>query len=601
MKTIRPLVPAFVLVSLGAISLSCGSFSSGSSGGAVGSGGAGLSTGSAGTTGTGSAGTSGSGAGGASVTGTAGTSGGTAGTGGPTCASGSLLCSGTCIVPTTDNANCGACGNACASDKTCQSSSCSCTAGRVLCTGSTACIDTTSDAANCGGCGKACTTGQVCSNGSCTTTCAAGTSACSGACVNLQTDIDHCGTCTTACSAANNLTCTAGVCACATGQTSCSGTCKNLQTDAANCGTCGKACTTGQTCTAGVCAGGTVAGVCDTLATAGNPCVAAHSTVRALYGAYTGSLYQVCKGSFVAGPSSCKGTTMDIGVVTGGYANAAAQDTFCAGGSCTISIIYDQSANGNHLKPAPGGGAVASSDNPANAADLKTTINGHEVYGVYIKTGMGYRAGCTGCGVVTPKGTATGDQAETEYMVTSQNGLVDGCCFDYGNAETDAHDDGNGTMEAVYFGGGVVWGTGSPGGHNNGPWVEADLENGLYAGWSSSTQDQDILTNTPLKTNFVTAVVVGDVAAQNAGKGRFALYGGDATTGALATMYDGIRPAKTGYVPMHKQGSIILGIGGDNSDSDGGQFFEGVMASGAATLATVNALQANIVAAKYGK
>ena len=40
-----------------------------------------------------------------------------------------------------------------------------------------------------------------------------------------------------------------------------------------------------------------------------------------------------------------------------------------------------------------------------------------------------------------------------------------GCCFDYGNAETDSHDDGKGTMEAVYFGDGVVWGTGTPGGH----------------------------------------------------------------------------------------------------------------------------------------
>jgi len=155
-------------------------------------------------------------------------------------------------------------------------------------------------------------------------------------------------------------------------------------------------------------------------------------------------------------------------------------------------------------------------------------------------------------------------------------------------------------MEAVYFGGGVVWGTGSPGGHNNGPWIEADLENGLYAGWENN-QDQNISTNTPAKYNYVTAVVVGDTQDKNSGKGRFALYAADATTGSLQTKYDGIRPAKTGYVPMHKQGSIILGIGGDNSNGDGGEFFEGVMASGAATLATLNALQANIVAAGYGK
>lgn len=52
---------------------------------------------------------------------------------------------------------------------------------------------------------------------------------------------------------------------------------------------------------------------------------------------------------------------------------------------------------------------------------------------------------------------------------------------------------------------------------------------------------------------------------------------------------------------MLKQGSIILGIGGDNSNSAGGEWFEGVMTSGAATLPTCNALQANIVAAGYGK
>jgi non-reducing end alpha-L-arabinofuranosidase len=355
--------------------------------------------------------------------------------------------------------------------------------------------------------------------------------------------------------------------------------------------------------------GGSIAatGPCDVLAAAGNACVAAHSTVRALYRSYTGPLYQVCRGASAPGPNSCPGAmTMDIGIVAGGYANAAAQDMFCAGSTCTISTIYDQSPNGNFLKPAPRGGQKPSPDNPANAADLRTTINGHAVYGVWIKptigavSGSGYRAGCTGCGTPVPRGTATGDQPETIYMVTSQNGLVDLCCFDYGNAETTSNDDGNGTMEAVYFGGGVIWGTGSPGGHANGPWVMADLENGLYAGWENN-QDQNISGNTALRFPFVTGVVVGDTAAQNMGRGRFAIYGGDATSGTLKQMYDGIRPAKAGYVPMRKQGSIILGIGGDNSDSGGGQWFEGVMASGAATVATVNALQANIVAAGYGK
>lgn len=339
---------------------------------------------------------------------------------------------------------------------------------------------------------------------------------------------------------------------------------------------------------------------CDILGSAGNTCVAAHSTARVVYSGYSGPLYQVCKGTFTAGPSSCtNGMTLDIGSLDG-YADAAAQDAFCAGGTCTISVIYDQSPNKNDLNPAPAGGMKTTPDNPASATALKTTLNGHSVYGVFIKVGMGYRAGCTGCGVATAKGTATGDQPETEYMVTTQTGLVDGCCFDYGNAEADSHDDGNGTMEAVYFGGGVVWGTGSPGGHANGPWVMADLENGLYAGWEKG-QDQAISTNTSLKYDFVTAVVVGDTADKNCGLGRFALYGADATSGPLMALYDGVRPAKPGYNPMQKQGSIILGTGGDNSDGDGGQWFEGAMASGVAAVPTLDALQTNIVAAGYGK
>ena len=94
---------------------------------------------------------------------------------------------------------------------------------------------------------------------------------------------------------------------------------------------------------------------------------------------------------------------------------------------------------------------------------------------------------------------------------------------------------------------------------------------------------------------------VGDTAAHNDGKGRFALYGGDATNGSLVTMYDGIRPEKPGYVPMQKQGSVILSVAGDNSDGDGGRFYEGGMANGAASKETVDALQAAIVEAGYGK
>jgi non-reducing end alpha-L-arabinofuranosidase len=348
------------------------------------------------------------------------------------------------------------------------------------------------------------------------------------------------------------------------------------------CATPGGAATgTGIKCAAGVSPSTSGSLPCDIFENACQPCVSAHSTVRLLRSAYTGPLYQVQR---------LDETTKDIMAVDG-YADASGQDSFCSGSVCTVKIIYDQSTQKNDLTIAIPGGYKKTYGNPAKAKDLPITINGHSVYGLKFKTGMGYR-------VQYGKGIATGDDPETMYMVSSQQDLVNGCCFDYGNAETDAHDDGNGTMEAVYVGEGVVWGRGS--GNEHGPWVMADLENGLYPGWENH-QDKGISTNTPLLYDFITAVVVGDTKEKNCGAGRFALYGGDATSGDLKTMYDGMRPDTNGYVPMQKQGSIILSVGGDNSDGDGGRFYEGVMVNGASTKATIDALQANIVAAGYGK
>ena len=144
-------------------------------------------------------------------------------------------------------------------------------------------------------------------------------------------------------------------------------------------------------------------------------------------------------------------------------------------------------------------------------------------------------------------------------------------------------------MEAVYWGNNEIWGRGS----GEGPWVMADLENGLWAGEQRVTP-----SNTALTYPFVTAMVKG-------GKNGFALKAGDATQGHLQLMYDGPRPQVgkngTGYQPMQKQGAIILGIGGDNSDSAIGTFFEGVITSGYTTDAADDAVQANIVAAGYSE
>ncbi|HEY5281201.1 MAG TPA: arabinofuranosidase catalytic domain-containing protein, partial [Polyangia bacterium] len=184
---------------------------------------------------------------------------------------------------------------------------------------------------------------------------------------------------------------------------------------------------------------------CDIYADDGGPCVAAHSTVRALSRAYSGLLYQVRRAD---------GTLRDIGVLSpGGFANAADQDVFCGTNDCTISVIYDQSGMGNHLTKAPPGGQKATGDNEADAKALPITISGHSVYGEHNPIGVGYRNN-------TPSGTATGDNPETIYMITSGDYYNGGCCFDYGNAETNSRDNGEGTMEAVYFGTCTIWNKG---------------------------------------------------------------------------------------------------------------------------------------------
>jgi hypothetical protein len=170
------------------------------------------------------------------------------------------------------------------------------------------------------------------------------------------------------------------------------------------------------------------------------------------------------------------------------------------------------------------------------------------------------------------------------YMVAGGRHYNQWCCFDYGNAETNNLDNGDATMEAIYFGNSTQWGKGS----GSGPWVMADLENGLFAGQSFAAP----ASNTSLVADFVSAMLKGK-------PGSFALKGGDAQAGALKTMYDGPRP--NGYDPMKKEGAIILGTGGDNSHTGEGTFFEGCMVSGYPSAAADDAVQANIVDAGYGR
>ncbi|TXS70840.1 alpha-L-arabinofuranosidase [Streptomyces sp. me109] len=310
---------------------------------------------------------------------------------------------------------------------------------------------------------------------------------------------------------------------------------------------------------------------CDIYAGAGTPCVAAHSTTRALFGAYGGPLYQVTRVS--------DGASTDIGPLSaGGYADAGRQDTFCADTTCSISKVYDQTSRHNDLFPGPVGTAGMGADRGADASELSVTAGGHKVYGIWISPGVGYRSHGAASGV------AVNGQPEGAYMVASGTHVGSACCFDYGNAESTPADTGNGHMDAVSIATTCYFAPCS----GSGPWVEADLENGMFQGDNGSNT-----ANKGNNSTYVTAVL------KNNGQTAYALKGGNSQSGGLTTWWDGALPSRGGYRPMQQEGGIILGTGGDNSNWNMGSFFEGVMVSGYPTDAAENAVQANIVSVGY--
>ncbi len=209
------------------------------------------------------------------------------------------------------------------------------------------------------------------------------------------------------------------------------------------------------------------------------------------------------------------------------------------------------------------------------------SIMGHKVYGVFIEPGMDFA-------ITTSKGTAVDDQAEGQYWVVNGKHFNSGCCFDYGNAEIDSRDDDNGTMETLYFGNATPWFSGQ----GDGPWIMTDQENNLV-GCVNEDGSKGCPNLPSIPWRFVTAIGKGEPH-------HWASLGGDAQKGALSVMFDGKRVNPT-YDPMRKQGAILLGNGGDNSDGSQGTFYEGAVTAAGTfpSNATDQLVQANIVAAGY--
>jgi hypothetical protein len=318
----------------------------------------------------------------------------------------------------------------------------------------------------------------------------------------------------------------------------------------------------------------TTKGPCDIYADDGGPCVAAHSTVRALYGTYNGPLYQVRKGGNKLGTG---GTTQNIGQIAGGFADSAAQDTFCGTDTCTFSILYDQSGKGNDLKVAPAGcymGTASEADYESDAKKKSVQLGGHKVYALYMNAHEGYRNN-------TPKETPKGSAAQGIYAVADGTHAGDACCWDFGIASVDNCNQG--TMTAMFFGTGY-WGSGT----GDGPWFMADLEGGVWAGGTGAS---DAVNSKLPSSNVPFAFGILKSSSSN-----YAISVGNAQSGAITKAYDGALPKS-----LNTPGGIILGIGGDNSNSSYGTYFEGALTTGRPSDETDAAVLKNVQDAGYGK
>jgi hypothetical protein len=203
------------------------------------------------------------------------------------------------------------------------------------------------------------------------------------------------------------------------------------------------------------------------------------------------------------------------------------------------------------------------------------------------------------------KGIATGDQAEAAYAIFDGKSYGQYCCFDYGAAELTGFDEGNATMEAISWGATTQFGQSGGGA---GPWISADIENGMYEGYengSAKVPSNTSITGWPYVTAILKGLSAKDCPAGLTSSGCFALKAGNSQSGTLQWKWDattsnyGARPP--GYSPQKKQGAVILGTGGDGSNTGVGIWFEGAMTMGAPPDATDDAVQANIVNAGYGK
>jgi hypothetical protein len=307
--------------------------------------------------------------------------------------------------------------------------------------------------------------------------------------------------------------------------------------------------------------------------------VGAYSTVRVLSSSNSGPLYQVRRGG--PDPNLAEGgETQDIGATEDGFGDAAAQDAFCGDQTCTVSVLYDHSGKGNHLRAGMEGcydRAPPPRAFEANATRHALTVRGHEVYALFTGVEEGYR---------NNEAVDTPERGEEQgvYIVADGTQAGQACCWDFGTGTRDNCYGPTGATNALFLGT-AYWGTGA----GDGPWFMADFEAGTWAGGTEASS-----LNNPENPSMNIPYAFGILKTNQQ---SYALRMGNATSGDLTTAWNGGIPMDAWSV----EGSIILGMSSDLANLSQGIFYEGAITAGRPSDETDEAVYRSIQAFGYGQ
>ncbi|GEM_PF-2329325 len=339
----------------------------------------------------------------------------------------------------------------------------------------------------------------------------------------------------------------------------------------------------------------------DIAVAAGSPVVAAHAMTRALFAAYDGPLFKALRVS--------DDQELDIGVVApGGLADLATLETFCAGTSCKLTTLYDQSGNGNDMwRGDTPENAPMDNDEAPRLCDLMDIEYWEMSDGTRVPVALEHgwepdlvwksTSQCLRNRDRT-NNMPRGAEPQTEYAIFHGRYVNGNCCFNYGSTGNRIHYTGPGTLSAITFSKMTFWSKGL----GDGPWPMFDWEQGVYAGntckCNSGAGCQEC-TATGENPNPAVLHDIVTVFGKHNGVDHWQLKSGNAKGGALMVNIDE-SALPDGYSPLRQEGGLGLGEGGAGDSGGSGAFSEGAVIAGETSDATDDAIQASIVSV-YGR